>query len=48
MATTDDTIDDIAARFGYNDGPTLRALLREKTGCGVRELRRNGHPIPRA
>jgi len=40
MATTDESLDDIAARVGYGDGPTLRALLRKKTGCGVKELRK--------
>jgi transcriptional regulator GlxA family with amidase domain len=40
LETTDRGIDDIAARVGYEDGVTLRSLLRRKTGLGVRELRR--------
>ncbi len=39
LATTECTIDEIATRVGYQDGVTLRTLLREKTGRGVRELR---------
>lgn len=42
MNTTDETIDEIAARVGYKDGPTLRTLLRKKTGRTVRELRKRG------
>jgi transcriptional regulator GlxA family with amidase domain len=33
------TIDAIAAEVGYADGATLRTLLRERLGRGVRELR---------
>ncbi|CAN7699180.1 helix-turn-helix domain-containing protein [Caballeronia sp. LjRoot29] len=29
----------IAAEVGYETGATLRSLLRERLGCGVRELR---------
>jgi transcriptional regulator GlxA family with amidase domain len=32
-------IDAIAAEVGYEDGATLRTLLRERLGRGVRELR---------
>jgi transcriptional regulator GlxA family with amidase domain len=39
LQTSEDSVDDIAAAVGYGDGVTLRALLRRKTGRGVRELR---------
>lgn len=39
LESTDRGIDEIATRVGYSDGVTLRKLLREKTGRGVRELR---------
>lgn len=34
-------LDAIAAEVGYVDGATLRTLLRERLGRGVRELRAN-------
>ena len=34
-------VDAIAAEVGYVDGATLRTLLRERLGRGVRELRAN-------
>jgi transcriptional regulator GlxA family with amidase domain len=34
-------LDAIAAEVGYEDGATLRTLLRERLGRGVRELRAN-------
>lgn len=40
LQTTDDSVDDIAEKVGYEDGITLRNLLRRRTGRGVRELRR--------
>jgi transcriptional regulator GlxA family with amidase domain len=40
LQTSDETLDDIATAVGYQDAVTLRALLRQKTGRGVRELRR--------
>jgi transcriptional regulator GlxA family with amidase domain len=42
LATTADSLDDVAARVGYADGVTLATLLRRRTGRGVRELRRAG------
>lgn len=39
LSTTSSTVDDIAARVGYEDASTLRTLLRKKTGRGIRELR---------
>ncbi len=42
LQTTDATVDDVAGEVGYESGVTLRTLLREKTGRGVRELRRHG------
>jgi transcriptional regulator GlxA family with amidase domain len=37
-------LDAIAAEVGYVDGATLRTLLRERLGRGVRELRANQPP----
>jgi transcriptional regulator GlxA family with amidase domain len=34
------SIDEVAARVGYADGATLRALLRRRLNLGVREIRR--------
>lgn len=39
LKTSDKSPDEIAALVGYADGVTLRALLRQKLGRGVRELR---------
>jgi transcriptional regulator GlxA family with amidase domain len=35
------SVDQIAARVGYAEGVTLRALLRRRLGRGVREIRRS-------
>jgi transcriptional regulator GlxA family with amidase domain len=42
LRTTKLTIDEIAESVGYENGATLRALLRKSTGRGVRELRAMG------
>ena len=34
------SVDEVAAKVGYNDGATLRALLRRRLDLGVREIRR--------
>ena len=39
LKTTDETVEEIAARVGYADGVTLRALLRRSLGQGVKEIR---------
>lgn len=40
LETTDGSVERIAEIVGYSDGVTLRTLLREKTGLGIRQLRR--------
>lgn len=44
LHTTAQSIEEIADAVGYQDGVTLRALLRKKTGRGIRELRLAGNP----
>ncbi len=39
LRTTSDDVEKIAAAVGYEDGVTLRNLLRRKLGRGVREIR---------
>jgi transcriptional regulator GlxA family with amidase domain len=41
LQTTGESVDSIAAQVGYEDGITLRNLLRRRTGRGVRELRQH-------
>jgi transcriptional regulator GlxA family with amidase domain len=40
LRVSDDSIDEIASAVGYEDGSTLRTLLRRKLRTGIRELRR--------
>jgi len=40
LKTTSTSVEDIAARVGYADGATLRALLRNRLNLGVKEVRR--------
>lgn len=40
LETNQASVDQIAAEVGYAEGVTLRALLRQKLGRGVREIRR--------
>ncbi|WP_105437892.1 GlxA family transcriptional regulator [Neorhizobium sp. T25_13] len=42
LKTSDKSPNEIAVLIGYADGVTLRALLRQKTGRGVREVRAGG------
>jgi transcriptional regulator GlxA family with amidase domain len=39
LQATETSLDEVAQRVGYKDGVTLRAVLKKKTGRGVRELR---------
>ena len=40
LKTSSLSVDEVAARVGYAEGATLRALLRRRLDVGVRELRR--------
>jgi len=42
LQTSDESVERIASLVGYEDGTTLRTLLRRKLGKGVRELRDRG------
>jgi transcriptional regulator GlxA family with amidase domain len=35
------SVDEVAARVGYTDGATLRALLRRRLSLGIKEIRRS-------
>ena len=40
LKTTNASVDEVAARVGYADGVTLRALLRRRLHQGIKEIRR--------
>jgi transcriptional regulator GlxA family with amidase domain len=40
LKTGSESVDEVAARVGYTDGATLRALLRRRLNVGVKEIRR--------
>ena len=40
LKTSSASVDEVAARVGYADGATLRALLRRRLDLGVRQIRR--------
>ena len=41
LKTNTSNVDEVAARVGYSDGTTLRALLRRRLHMGVKEIRRS-------
>ena len=40
LKTGNASVDEVAARVGYSDGATLRALLRRQLNRGIKEIRR--------
>lgn len=42
LKTSNASLDDVAARVGYAEGATLRALLRRELSLGIKEIRRAG------
>ena len=43
LKTGSASVDEVAARVGYADGATLRALLRRRLNMGVKEIRTAQH-----
>jgi transcriptional regulator GlxA family with amidase domain len=43
LKTTQESVEEIAARVGYSDGVTLRVLLRRHLGHGIKEIRRRAN-----
>jgi transcriptional regulator GlxA family with amidase domain len=41
LKTGSASVEEVAARVGYAEGATLRALLRRRLNVGVREIRRS-------
>ncbi|HKW62976.1 MAG TPA: helix-turn-helix domain-containing protein [Candidatus Acidoferrum sp.] len=41
LKTSNESVDEIAARVGYAEGVTLRTLLRRRLGRGIKEIRRS-------
>jgi transcriptional regulator GlxA family with amidase domain len=41
LKTSDASIEEVAALVGYREGATLRVLLRQRLGVGIKEIRRN-------
>jgi transcriptional regulator GlxA family with amidase domain len=41
LQTSRASVDEVAARVGYSDGATLRALLRRELKLGIKEIRRS-------
>jgi len=44
LKTGNASVDEVAARVGYSDGATLRALLRRRLNVGVKEIRKTSRP----
>jgi transcriptional regulator GlxA family with amidase domain len=47
LHTTDQSVDEVAAQVGYEDGVTLRTLLRRRLRTGIREIRGQARDVER-